>query len=86
MMTDSGELYTGIDVNDNLSNAMGTETFAHRVLVPPGFDNNHRARTEGLQIETFQHRRFLKVDLANTRESFGGAKKLLDAGDKYPGR
>ena len=53
MMTDSDELYTGMDVDDDLSSAMGTETLADRDLMPPGFDNPRRARTEGSQIETF---------------------------------
>ena len=39
MMTDSDELYTGMDVDDDLSSAMGTETLADRDLMPLGFDN-----------------------------------------------
>jgi hypothetical protein len=52
-MADSDELYTGIEVDDDLSNAMVTETLADRDLIPPGFDNAPRARTEGLPIEIF---------------------------------
>ena len=38
-MADSGELYTGIEVDDDLSSAIGTETLADRDLIPPDFDN-----------------------------------------------
>jgi hypothetical protein len=33
-MTDSGELYTRMEVDDDLSSAMGTETLADRDLIP----------------------------------------------------
>jgi hypothetical protein len=61
-MADSDELYTGVNVDDDLTSAIGTETLADRDLVPPGFENTPRARIEGLQIETFQHRRYLKIE------------------------
>ena len=35
-MTDAGELYTGMEVDDDLGSAMGTETLADRDLIPPG--------------------------------------------------
>jgi hypothetical protein len=43
-MTDSGELYTGMKVDDDLSSATGTETLADRDLIPSGFDNAPRAQ------------------------------------------
>ena len=36
-MADSGELYTGMEVDEDLSSAMGTETLADRDLIPSGF-------------------------------------------------
>ena len=65
-MTDSGELYTGMEIEDDLSSAMGTEALADRDLIPPGFDNGPRARIEGLPIEIFDNRRYLKVDRSAT--------------------
>jgi hypothetical protein len=53
MMADSDKLYTEMDVGDDLSSTIGTEAFVDRDLVPLRFDNTPRARTEGLQIETF---------------------------------
>ena len=55
-MTDFGQLYTEMGVDDDLSSAMGTETLADRGLVPPSFDNTARDRTEGLEIGIFDHR------------------------------
>ena len=50
-MADSDQLYTGMEVDDDLSSAMGIETLADRDLGSPGFDNAARGRTEGLEIE-----------------------------------
>jgi hypothetical protein len=44
-MTDSGELYTRMEVDGDLSSAMGTEAFADRDLIPPSFDNAAKAQT-----------------------------------------
>ena len=38
-MTYSDDLYAGIDVDDGLSTAMGTETLADRDMMPAGFAN-----------------------------------------------
>ena len=38
-MTDSDELYTGMKVGDDLSNAIGTEILVDRDLIRPSFDN-----------------------------------------------
>jgi hypothetical protein len=65
-MTDSGELYTRMEIDDDLSSAMGTETFADRDLIPPGFDNTPRARIKGLPTEIFDNRRYLKVERSAT--------------------
>ena len=70
-MTDSGELYTGMEVGDDLSSTMGIETLVDQDLIPPGFDNTPRVRTEGLPIETH---RCLKVKRSTARRKGG---KLL---------
>jgi hypothetical protein len=84
-MTDSDELYTGMDVDDDLSSTMGTETLADRDLVPPGFNNTPRARTEGSQIETFQHRRYLKVERSTTLRKGAKISKsgIMGPGHRY---
>jgi len=38
-MTDSDYLYAGMDVDDDLSTALGTETLADRDMMPAGFEN-----------------------------------------------
>jgi hypothetical protein len=38
------------DEEDNLSSALGTETFAARDIVPKGFDNTPRARAPTEQL------------------------------------
>jgi hypothetical protein len=38
-MTDSDELYTEMEIGDDLSSALGTETLIDRDLIPPGFAN-----------------------------------------------
>jgi hypothetical protein len=35
-MTDSDDLYAGMDVDDDLSTALRTETFADRDMIPAG--------------------------------------------------
>jgi hypothetical protein len=35
-MTDSDELYTGVEIDDDLSSAMGTQTLADRDLITLG--------------------------------------------------
>ena len=79
-MADSGELYTGMEVDDDLSSAMGTETLADRDLIPPGFDNAPRARTEGLPIEIFDNRRYLKVERSATLRKGAKLSKIWNYG------
>jgi hypothetical protein len=38
-MVDSDDLYGPMEVDDDLSTALGAETLADRNMVPPGFDN-----------------------------------------------
>jgi hypothetical protein len=37
-MTDSDDLYAGMDVDDDLSTALGTETFADRDMIPASLE------------------------------------------------
>jgi len=39
-MVDLDDLYGPMEVGDDLSTALGTETLVDRDMVPPGFDNN----------------------------------------------
>jgi hypothetical protein len=65
-MVDSDNLYGSMDVGDDLSTALGTETLADRDMVPADYSNNAMATqsSEALAIKTFEGRRFLKVDLS----------------------
>ena len=85
-MTDAGELYTGMEVDDDLSSAMGTETLADRDLIPSGFDNAPRARTEGLPIEIFDNRRYLKVERSATLRKGAKRSKIWSHGKGVLGR
>jgi hypothetical protein len=38
-MTDSDDLYAGMDVDDDLSTALGTETLTDRDMMPARFEN-----------------------------------------------
>jgi hypothetical protein len=79
-MTDSGKLYSGMETDDDLSSAVGLETLADRDLVPPGFDNTPRARTEGLPIEIFDNRRYLKVERSATLRKGAKFSKIWSHG------
>jgi hypothetical protein len=62
-MTNSGELYTEMEIDGDLSNTMGAETLAGRGLIPSGFDNAPRARTEACQSRfSIIVDRYLKVE------------------------
>jgi hypothetical protein len=41
-MVDSDDLYGPMEVDDDLSTALGTKTLADRDMVPPGFDKQPR--------------------------------------------
>ena len=82
-MADSDELKPGMDVDEDLSSAMGTETLADRDLTPPGFDNPRRARTEGSQIKTFQHSRYLKVARSAPLRKGVKISKIWNHGTEY---
>jgi len=52
-MADSDELYTGTEVDDDLSSAIGTETLADRDLIPPGLRQSPQSPDRRLAIEIF---------------------------------
>ena len=60
-MVDSDDLYGPMEVDDDLSTALGTETLTDRDIVP-GFDNTPGFSASTLLIEIFEHRRFLRVE------------------------
>jgi hypothetical protein len=68
-----------MEVGDDPRSATGTETLADGDLLPPGFNNASRARMEGLPIEIFDNRRYLKVECSATQ-------KIVDTREKCPGR
>jgi hypothetical protein len=51
-----------MEVGDDLSAALGTETLADRDMVPPSFDYNPGSSADTSPIEIFEHRRFLSVE------------------------
>src|SRR2546423_3946085 len=59
-MTDSDQSYAGMEIDDDLSSAMGTDTLADQELVPPGFDTTPRARLAAVRyITSFNSRVFV---------------------------
>jgi hypothetical protein len=82
-MTDSGELYTGMEIDDDLSSAVDTETLVNRDLVPPGFDNAPRTRTKGSQIQIFDNRRYLKVERSTALRKSAKLSKIWNHGTEY---
>ena len=63
-MTDSDSRYEGMDVDDDISTALDTETLADRDILPGGYSNSPIATpsSEALAIEIFEGRRCLEVD------------------------
>ena len=61
-MIGSDDLYTLIQVGDDLSTPLGTETLADRDVVSLSFDYIPDSSADALRIETFEHRRFLRVE------------------------
>ena len=52
-MVDSDDLYGPMEVDDDLSTALGAETLADRNMVPPGFDNTPGSSADTLPIDIF---------------------------------
>src|SRR2546423_214286 len=59
-MVDSDDLYGPMEIDDDLSTALGTETLVDGDVVPPGFDNTRGSSADTLPTEIFEHRRFLR--------------------------
>ena len=75
-----------MEVDDDLSTALGTETLADRDMVPPGFENTPGSSTDTLPIDIFEHRRFslwaldtlsIPAMSAECERVFNSAKKLI---------
>jgi len=90
-MVDSDDLYGPMEVDDDLSTALGTETLADRDMVPPGFENTP---ADTLPIEIFEHRRFsmglrysfYTCNVRGVRESLQQCKEADHTGEKCLGR
>ena len=54
--------YGPMEVGDDLSTALGTETLGDRDTVPPSFDCTPGSSAYTPPIEIFEHRRFLSVE------------------------
>jgi hypothetical protein len=66
------------DEEDDLSSALGTESFAARDMVPKGFDNAPRAH--GLPEQLIQGRRYLKVDQSANKRNGSKVSKIWQHG------
>ena len=82
-MVDSDDLYGSMEVDDDLSTALGTETLADRDMVPPSFDNTPGSSANTLPIEIFERRRFLKVERSATMRSGQKVSKIWEHGIEY---
>jgi hypothetical protein len=76
-MVGSDDLYSPIEVGDDPSTALGTETLADRDVISLSFDYIPDSSADALPIETFEHRRFLRVERS--------VKKLITP-ERCPGR
>jgi len=65
-MTESDELYSGLEIDDDLSSDVGHRNPRRSRPSTPGFDNAPGAPTGGLQTEVFAHHRYLKVERSAT--------------------
>ena len=58
-MTDSDDLYSLIEIGDDLSIALGTEILTDRDMVSLSFNYTPGSSADALSIEIFERRRFL---------------------------
>jgi hypothetical protein len=58
-MTDSDDLYSLIEIGDDLSIALGTEILTDRDMVSLSFNYTPGSSADALSIEIFKRRRFL---------------------------
>jgi hypothetical protein len=61
-MIDSDNLYDLMEVGNDLSTALGTETLADRDIMSPSFDYTPGSSADTLPIKIFEHRRLLRVE------------------------
>jgi hypothetical protein len=61
-MVDSDDFYGPMEVGDDFSTALGTETLADRGMGPLASATPWVPRRTPLPIEIFEHRRFLRLD------------------------
>jgi hypothetical protein len=61
-MIDSNDLYGLMEVGDDLSTALGTETLADRDMMSSSFDYTPGSSADALLIEIFKHRKFLRAE------------------------
>ena len=61
-MIASDDSYGPMEVGDDLSTALGTETLGDRDTVPPSFDCTPGSSAYTPPIEVFEHRMFLSVE------------------------
>ena len=62
MIDSDDDLYSLIEVGDDLSTALGAETLADRDMVSLSFDYTLGSSVGALPIEVFEHRRLLRVE------------------------
>ena len=72
-----------MEVNNDLSNALGIDTLADRDMMPPGFDNTPGSSADTLPIEIFEHWRFLRVERSAILRSGQKVSKIWDHGIEY---
>jgi hypothetical protein len=60
-MMGSDDLYGLMEVGDDLSTALSTETLADRDMMSPSFDYTPGSSAYALPIEIFEHRKFLRA-------------------------
>ena len=82
-MVDLDDLYGPMEVDNDLSTALSSETVADRDMVPPGFDNTPGSSADTLPIEIFERRRFLRVERSATLRSGQKVSKIWDHGTEY---
>jgi hypothetical protein len=77
-MVDSDDFYGPMEVDDDLSTAMGTNPLQIETWYPPGFDNTPGSSVDTLPIEIFEYRRFLRVERGATLRSRQKVSKTWD--------
>jgi hypothetical protein len=75
-MVDSDDLYGPMEVDDDLSPALGAETLADKDMMPPSFDNTRGSSADTLSVEIFEHRRFLRAERSTTLRSRQKVSKI----------